>query len=198
MAAPTAPARLDLRIERTYRSLCEAFTALLEERRYEDVTVSDLCERAMIRRTTFYKHFADKQEFLAFYVRRIREEFQRRGEPAEGREDPAARTARLVHELMVFLQENERLVQGCLTSGAIETIATVLVREIALMLETQLGEDAAVGAALCAPPRALAEFVAGGLLATLRAWQEGRLGDATPADVERDLCALICRLTVEG
>ena len=74
--ATQTPAKLDLRIEKTYRALCEAFTALLEERHYEEITVSDLCDRALIRRTTFYKHFADKQEFLAFYVRRIREKIE--------------------------------------------------------------------------------------------------------------------------
>ena len=51
---------MDLRIKKTYRALFEAFTELLEEHRFEDVTVAMLCDRAMIRRTTFYKHFRDK------------------------------------------------------------------------------------------------------------------------------------------
>ena len=129
--ATQTPAKLDLRIEKTYRALCEAFTALLEERHYEEITVSDLCDRALIRRTTFYKHFADKQEFLAFYVRRIREEFQRRAEPKGGCEDMRERSSRMIHELMLFLRENDRLVQSCLSSNAIETIATVVTHEVA-------------------------------------------------------------------
>ena len=36
------------------------------------MTVNLLCERAMIRRTTFYKHFADEYEYLAFYIRELR------------------------------------------------------------------------------------------------------------------------------
>ena len=51
---------MDLRVQKTYRALFGAFTELLEEHRFEDITVAMLCERAMIRRTTFYKHFADK------------------------------------------------------------------------------------------------------------------------------------------
>ena len=51
---------MDLRVQKTYRALFAAFTELLEEHRFEDVTVAMLCDRAMIRRTTFYKHFADK------------------------------------------------------------------------------------------------------------------------------------------
>ena len=40
------------------------------------MTVNLLCERAMIRRTTFYKHFADKYEYLAFYIRELRDGFE--------------------------------------------------------------------------------------------------------------------------
>ena len=59
---------MDLRIKKTYRALFEAFTELLEEHRFEDVTVAMLCDRAMIRRTTFYKHFRDKNDYFAFYI----------------------------------------------------------------------------------------------------------------------------------
>lgn len=57
---------MDLRIKKTYRALFNAFTELLEEHRFEDLTVAMLCDRAMIRRTTFYKHFRDKNDYFAF------------------------------------------------------------------------------------------------------------------------------------
>ena len=38
---------MDLRIKKTYRALFEAFTELLEEHRFEDVTVAMLCDRAI-------------------------------------------------------------------------------------------------------------------------------------------------------
>ena len=58
--------KLDLRIQKTYLSLHNAFTELLEEKKFEEFTVNELCERAMIRRNTFYKHFADKYEYFTF------------------------------------------------------------------------------------------------------------------------------------
>lgn len=191
------PGRLDLRIERTYRSLCVAFTELLTERAYDSVTVSDLCDRAMIRRTTFYKHFADKQEFLAFYVRRIREEFQRRGAPPDGHEEPEQQAARMIHELMVFLQENEQLVKGCLTGGAFETVAITLGREAALAMSGLVEDVAVAKGEPREDARTLAQFAGGGLLTTLFAWWEGRLGDVAPEDLEHDLFALVWRLVAE-
>lgn len=183
--------KLDLRIEKTYRALCEAFTELLAERRYEDITVSDLCDRAMIRRTTFYKHFADKREFLSFYVRRIREEFQRRGNLRERDEDIRAHHAYMIHELVVFLQENEQMVRGCLTSNAIETIAEVLMREIVVSVERELAASVERGVSFCAPPHVLAEFITGGLIATLRDWLRDDMGSVGAADMERHLNAMM-------
>ncbi len=194
--ATQTPAKLDLRIEKTYRALCEAFTALLEERHYEEITVSDLCDRALIRRTTFYKHFADKQEFLAFYVRRIREEFQRRAEPKGGCEDMRERSSRMIHELMLFLRENDRLVQSCLSSNAIETIATVVTHEVATLLNAQLSEEVERGARLCAPASVLAAYVAGGLLTTLLLRRGGRDGVGVD-ELERDLDAIAGRLLAD-
>ena len=63
--------KTDLRIQKTYLALQNAFEALLEEKRFEELTVNELCDKAMIRRTTFYKHFADKYEFFAFYIREM-------------------------------------------------------------------------------------------------------------------------------
>jgi AcrR family transcriptional regulator len=55
---------LDLRVRRTYKFLWDALMSLLTERDFESITVSDICERAMVHRTTFYKHYEDKYGLL--------------------------------------------------------------------------------------------------------------------------------------
>ena len=54
----------DLRIIKTRKALYTAFTMLLGEKSFEDITVNELCENAMVRRATCYKHFADKYDFF--------------------------------------------------------------------------------------------------------------------------------------
>lgn len=56
--------RLDLRVRRTYKWLWEALMSLMSESAFEEVTVTDICERAMVHRTTFYKHYEDKYGLL--------------------------------------------------------------------------------------------------------------------------------------
>ena len=58
------PAQTDLRVRRTHKLLWEALMAELSERAFEEISVKDICERAMVHRTTFYKHYEDKYALL--------------------------------------------------------------------------------------------------------------------------------------
>ena len=50
----------DLRVRRTRMALQEALIDLIEEKGFDAVTVGDIAERAMVNRTTFYRHYLDK------------------------------------------------------------------------------------------------------------------------------------------
>lgn len=66
----------DLRVRRTRKLLWEALVSLLkEEARFESITIHQICSRAMVHRTTFYKHFEDKYDLLAFGYDNIGEKF---------------------------------------------------------------------------------------------------------------------------
>lgn len=61
----------DLRVRRTHKLLWEALMAELAMRPFEEITVKDICERAMVHRTTFYKHYEDKYALLAQGMRQM-------------------------------------------------------------------------------------------------------------------------------
>ncbi len=52
--------KLDLRIIKTKKNIYEALLMLMETKPFEEIKVSDICEKAMINRSTFYAHFEDK------------------------------------------------------------------------------------------------------------------------------------------
>lgn len=60
--------KLDVRIKKTYAQLYNGFINLLKEKSFDSITVSEICERSDVHRATFYKHFNDKNEFLAFCI----------------------------------------------------------------------------------------------------------------------------------
>lgn len=59
---PTAS--VDRRVRRTRNQLRDALVALILERGWDAVSVKEVCDRADIGRSTFYVHFADKEELL--------------------------------------------------------------------------------------------------------------------------------------
>ncbi len=58
--------KIDLRVKKTYKQLLDAFLVLMAEKSFEELSVSEICDKAEVHRATFYKHFKDKNEFLNF------------------------------------------------------------------------------------------------------------------------------------
>jgi AcrR family transcriptional regulator len=58
------PGPTDARARRTRQALRASLLALLTERGWEALRVRDVCTRARVARSTFYTHFADKEELL--------------------------------------------------------------------------------------------------------------------------------------
>jgi len=52
----------DLRVIKTRQNIRNTFIRLLSEKEFEDITVQELIDRAVINRSTFYKHFRDKYD----------------------------------------------------------------------------------------------------------------------------------------
>jgi AcrR family transcriptional regulator len=62
-ALPT-PSAADRRVRRTRRQLRDALISLILERGWDRVSVQEVCAHADVGRSTFYVHFADKEELL--------------------------------------------------------------------------------------------------------------------------------------
>lgn len=64
----------DLRVVKTRNLLYSTLLQLLEEKPFEEIRVSDICDRALINRSTFYSHYADKYELFSSYVNDLKKE----------------------------------------------------------------------------------------------------------------------------
>lgn len=50
----------DLRIVKTEKNIKASFIQLINEKSFDSLTVQDILDRALINRSTFYKHYTDK------------------------------------------------------------------------------------------------------------------------------------------
>ena len=49
-------------------NVLDSMLLLLEDISFEEINVSDICERAAVSRVTFYNYFPKKEDLLGYYV----------------------------------------------------------------------------------------------------------------------------------
>ena len=135
---------MDMRVRKTYKSLLDAFEELLKKNRYENITISMLCDKAMMRRTTFYKHFDDKDSFFKFYMSQKRTELEEICGANIQSLDISAYRVHMLDSLMTFLIDNEMLVNNVMKSSQnstlLESLADFMTSDMKLMLQDQEGQ----------------------------------------------------------
>lgn len=70
------PAKLkekDLRYSRTRKSILSAMTKLLKTKKFEQITVTNICEEAEISRSGFYLHYVDKYDLVEVSLKEFRD-----------------------------------------------------------------------------------------------------------------------------
>src|SRR5262249_52476957 len=76
----------DLRIRRTRKLLQQAFIDLTVEKGFAALTVRDITQRAMVNRSTFYRHFQDKYDLLEHHMQELYALTEDQADAAEARE----------------------------------------------------------------------------------------------------------------
>ena len=201
---------MDLRIEKTYRLLTDAFTSLLDEEPYEKISVSKLCNRAMIRRTTFYKHFADKDEFFVFYIQTMHDIFLERVTTEwEAHELPAADVSAkssvagkkaaeqranettvplevgMLNEFISFLDSHENLVNNVINSKSASLLLEALHETLAIDFAHRIEMENPGRGEADKSLDLIASFCVGGVVRMLlQWWKNGRSADERQAMVE--------------
>ena len=67
--------KTDLRVIKTKRLLYKSLSKLLKEKSFEQIKISDICNEALINRSTFYAHYNDKYELLNDLFENLRTTF---------------------------------------------------------------------------------------------------------------------------
>lgn len=162
--------KIDPRIIRTYKLLTDALIELLSEKNFEDIQVAEICERATLRRATFYKHFGDKYELFTYMIKEIQEDFDKNNTIDYDANRPQTYYISMVSQTFDFLEQNKTMITSIMSSSACHILMDLLAEQIELDARTKLKADEKRGAILPGNPDYLAPILAGSLTYMARWW----------------------------
>ncbi|MGN0306283.1 MAG: TetR/AcrR family transcriptional regulator [Lachnospiraceae bacterium] len=121
----------DLRVRKTYKALCNSFLQLLAEKKFEEITIHELCETSLVRRATFYKHFEDKYDFFAFFVREVGNSLTVDLEPYHSKDlSPNDYCLHLFTKFVHFIDNHRQIVNSVLDSSAFSSLFEIMSDEL--------------------------------------------------------------------
>ncbi len=67
--------KTDLRVIKTKNLIYNTLIELMKDKTFEEIKVSDICNKALINRSTFYSHYEDKYDLLVDFINSLKDEF---------------------------------------------------------------------------------------------------------------------------
>ena len=164
--------KTDRRSQRTQRILHEALMSLMQEKRYDEITVQDIIDRADVGRSTFYTHYRDKEDLMTsglLHLMHILSEMV--AKPSATGETRLLPT----QELFEHVQEHQNLFRGMVRGRGLELFfekgQEYWSQKLTADLQTRLPE----GHQSAVPIPVIAQFVAGTFVTMLRWWLDMKM-----------------------
>ena len=160
----------DLRIRRTRKLLCNAMLELLETKSFDEISVVEICDKAMVHRATFYKHFEDKYTFMSYICREKLEEFYNSGIKDKKITTPREIYSSIVDRVVGFVDTNENMFKISVTSNSSSQFSRAITNTVydeILSLLNVTGSDANSDAV---PREIVAQFLTGGFMNLITSW----------------------------
>lgn len=158
------PEKEDARIRRSKRDLRAALMELLKTTPFEKITVVEICDKAMLNKVTFYKHYADKYDLFDDCIKDIGQDIYARIAATHPKslfsENPVEFCLALVEEITVeCVNRREALLTLVCGDNALNNY--IVHNCIEKMIVALIGEISA-SVTLKVPAKSLAAFLTGG------------------------------------
>ncbi len=159
---------MDRRQRKTRDAIFKAFSELLENNKYEHITVQDIIDKADIGRSTFYAHFETKDMLLKEICYDIFGHIFD-DELCEYNEDGTGLQPKLAH-ILWHLKEFKSNVCGILSSQSRELFLGYLQQNLTVLFKMYLNDFKAN-----VPEDFLLKFLVGGFSQTIIWWAENKM-----------------------
>jgi AcrR family transcriptional regulator len=171
----------DRRVVRTRQALGSALVELMLARRFDDISVQQVLDRARVGRATFYAHFRNKNDLLLSDAERFFGFLEGRFlAAAEG-----TRRVAPVAELFAHVADYHQFQRALEQSGLREPVYDLRTGHLARLIERRMAELCPGAGTPSLPPAATARVFAGALMEMMRWWlNRGARPDAREMDAQ--------------
>lgn len=178
----------DRRIGKTRTAIYQALNDLLHEKKYANITIQEIIDRANVGRTTFYQHFTDKDTLLMICIENIFESLSNH----LTEQPPPKHESRLIPaaEIFAHIRENSRLINGILMSDSGEILFDKFKNYWGEKTEPYLLRHLPEGKQPKIPIAILTNFITTTLIELLRWWMKSG-GEYSPEQMEKYFFDLI-------
>ncbi len=156
----------DRRVRRTTQLLTHALMGLVQEKRYDAITIQDLLDRADIGRSTFYSHYRGKDDLLLKSFVRMLDMLDQGIDRSREKYPRALPVKELFRHVGEFRRFHQRLVRAHMLDRVYQ-VGTDYMRET---LARRLAARTGGGEVPAVPLEVVAQAYAGALFALLRWW----------------------------
>ena len=179
----------DIRIVKTKKALSDSFFEMLTEIPLDEVTVNDLCERADIRRATFYKHFKDKTDFITYLIKDVRVRFDHEIWQADLKTGITKEYyIQYAEAIICYLLDRDTAIKNIIDSPVRSAVFDLFLHENYEDTVRRLEASEKCGISLIAPPAVMASMIVGGIAHSIIKWFD--LDERCPVE---DLLAYISK-----
>lgn len=159
--------KVDLRVQRTKKAILETFFSLLEEKHFNNISVIDICEKALINRGTFYTHFQDKNQLLEKIVYDMMMNFDDEVDKVHGDSDMMVYYNDIFDVSLAFIYENRARLKTLVTNAD----ATLMSNQAHAVIKNNIMKKVGrLPSTTEISLEILAEFFAGGLIQVVAWW----------------------------
>lgn len=165
---------IDKRSERTRNAIETALLRLIERRGYDMVGVNDVCKEAEVSRSTFYHHYANKQDLKRSGLRHLRLALDNHLDAANPQRGDLAFERALFEHAATYRGHYRALVRSEVAAAVLETVRNIVADAIRTKLKAAKTDKESREAAV--------HFLAGGYVGLLTRWLDSE-ETMSPPDV---------------
>ena len=182
----------DLRTKRTYKLLQNSLFMLLEKKPFDEIKVNDICDLAMIHRTTFYTHFQDKYDLLEYCISEVEKEITGNLKPNTYSTLEEFYT-NMIMNVLDYTDANRKFFRSILKKNENTGFIKILSHTCISYMKEMLKKEEENGLTHLIPLEIIVEFYTGAVINTINWWIKSNSKLS-----KEDLCNYIMKLIFES